>query len=501
MRPSTSTCGVVRAAAAAAGASAGARRATATAARQQQTSGEADGTQRKAEVLQDYASAEPSRIDRRRQRARDASAQLRQSPASGSCAAARQHRHALGVGQHARAAGAPRARPGRARRNRRRSLRIADSGARPLWKSIASSVSASWAKKPSSSACGAGGFVALAPSRPRRGGAPSRQRRQAHFVAQHLHRRGEVERAVVGVGRDVHRGMAQLQLVVVQAGALAAEHQRDLGACRARRPARARRPRAARSSLQRDAAAARGAAEHQRGSRRRPRPGSRRRGAASSTSSAPAASAIGLGVRAPSPAPPAPAATGPWSSSRGPPSRCCRGAGCRPGRCACVTRHGDASGGRRGRGVGTHGRNGKLRGPATEPACSFTPASPSPPPIRGRSAMQKPAVTVMVKAARAAGNVLLRHMNKLDALNVVEKDRHGLRQRSRRPGRGRDHQGTASRATPDYAILGEETGAQRQAAASPWSSTRSTAPATTCAASRISACRSRWSRTASRSTA
>ncbi|HEY5850534.1 MAG TPA: inositol monophosphatase, partial [Lysobacter sp.] len=27
--------------------------------------------------------------------------------------------------------------------------------------------------------------------------------------------------------------------------------------------------------------------------------------------------------------------------------------------------------------------------------------------------MQKPAVTLMVKAARAAGNVLLRHMNKL----------------------------------------------------------------------------------------
>ena len=37
--------------------------------------------------------------------------------------------------------------------------------------------------------------------------------------------------------------------------------------------------------------------------------------------------------------------------------------------------------------------------------------------------MQKPAVTLMVKAARAAGNVLLRNMHKLDALNVVEKDR------------------------------------------------------------------------------
>ena len=35
--------------------------------------------------------------------------------------------------------------------------------------------------------------------------------------------------------------------------------------------------------------------------------------------------------------------------------------------------------------------------------------------------MQKPAVTLMVKAARAGGSVLLRNMHKLDALNVVEK--------------------------------------------------------------------------------
>ena len=37
--------------------------------------------------------------------------------------------------------------------------------------------------------------------------------------------------------------------------------------------------------------------------------------------------------------------------------------------------------------------------------------------------MQKPAITIMVKAARAGGSVLLRHLGKLDALNVVEKDR------------------------------------------------------------------------------
>ena len=37
--------------------------------------------------------------------------------------------------------------------------------------------------------------------------------------------------------------------------------------------------------------------------------------------------------------------------------------------------------------------------------------------------MQKPAVTDMVKAARLAGNVLLRSINKLEALNVVQKGR------------------------------------------------------------------------------
>lgn len=71
--------------------------------------------------------------------------------------------------------------------------------------------------------------------------------------------------------------------------------------------------------------------------------------------------------------------------------------------------------------------------------------------------MQKPAVTLMVKAARAAGNVLLRHMYKLDALNVVEKDRMDY---------ASEVDGLAEkeiikefrRSTPDYAILGEETG-------------------------------------------
>ena len=72
--------------------------------------------------------------------------------------------------------------------------------------------------------------------------------------------------------------------------------------------------------------------------------------------------------------------------------------------------------------------------------------------------MQKPAVTIMVKAARAAGNILLRHMHRLDALNVVEKDRLDY---------ASEVDGLAEaaivkelkRAMPDCAILGEETGA------------------------------------------
>lgn len=37
--------------------------------------------------------------------------------------------------------------------------------------------------------------------------------------------------------------------------------------------------------------------------------------------------------------------------------------------------------------------------------------------------MQNPVITVMVKAARQAGTVILRHMNKLDSLNVFEKSK------------------------------------------------------------------------------
>lgn len=68
----------------------------------------------------------------------------------------------------------------------------------------------------------------------------------------------------------------------------------------------------------------------------------------------------------------------------------------------------------------------------------------------------------MVKAARAGGNVLLRHLGKLDALNVVEKGRMDF---------ASEVDGLAEeaivkelrRAYPEYAVLGEEGGAQKAA--------------------------------------
>ncbi|GHB98555.1 inositol monophosphatase family protein [Thermomonas carbonis] len=73
--------------------------------------------------------------------------------------------------------------------------------------------------------------------------------------------------------------------------------------------------------------------------------------------------------------------------------------------------------------------------------------------------MQKPVVNVMVKAARSAGGVLLRSMHKLDAINVVEKDRMDYASDV-------DEQAEKAvikelrKAYPDAAFLGEEGGAQ-----------------------------------------
>jgi myo-inositol-1(or 4)-monophosphatase len=73
--------------------------------------------------------------------------------------------------------------------------------------------------------------------------------------------------------------------------------------------------------------------------------------------------------------------------------------------------------------------------------------------------MQKPVITVMVKAARLAGNVLLRNINKLDSLNVVQKERMDYASEV-----DADAEKVIvkelRRAYPDYAVVGEEGGNQ-----------------------------------------
>lgn len=73
--------------------------------------------------------------------------------------------------------------------------------------------------------------------------------------------------------------------------------------------------------------------------------------------------------------------------------------------------------------------------------------------------MQKPVVNIMVKAARAGGNVLLRNLGRLDAINVVEKDRMDFASEV-------DEKAETEivrelrRAFPDCGILGEEGGSR-----------------------------------------
>lgn len=73
--------------------------------------------------------------------------------------------------------------------------------------------------------------------------------------------------------------------------------------------------------------------------------------------------------------------------------------------------------------------------------------------------MHKPAVTVMVKAARLGGNVLLRGINKLDALNVVQKGRMDYASEI-----DTDAEKVIikelKRGYPEYAVFGEEGGVQ-----------------------------------------
>jgi myo-inositol-1(or 4)-monophosphatase len=71
--------------------------------------------------------------------------------------------------------------------------------------------------------------------------------------------------------------------------------------------------------------------------------------------------------------------------------------------------------------------------------------------------MLNPVVTVMVKAARAGGNVLLRSINRLDALNVVQKDRMDYASEVDQDAEKAIIK-ELKRAYPDYGVVGEEGG-------------------------------------------
>jgi myo-inositol-1(or 4)-monophosphatase len=72
--------------------------------------------------------------------------------------------------------------------------------------------------------------------------------------------------------------------------------------------------------------------------------------------------------------------------------------------------------------------------------------------------MARPAVNVAVRAARTAGSVILRYMNRLDSLNVVEKQRMDFASEVDRMAEAEIVK-ELRRAYPDHAILAEESGA------------------------------------------
>lgn len=72
--------------------------------------------------------------------------------------------------------------------------------------------------------------------------------------------------------------------------------------------------------------------------------------------------------------------------------------------------------------------------------------------------MPRPAVNVAVRAARAAGNVILRYMNRIDGLNIVEKQRMDFASEVDRLAEAEIVK-ELRRAYPTHAILAEESGA------------------------------------------
>lgn len=85
--------------------------------------------------------------------------------------------------------------------------------------------------------------------------------------------------------------------------------------------------------------------------------------------------------------------------------------------------------------------------------------------LRGRNpvllkaeAMPRPAVNVAVRAARAAGNIILRYMNRIDGLNIVEKQRMDFASEVDRLAEAEIVK-ELKRAYPTHAFLAEESGA------------------------------------------
>lgn len=72
--------------------------------------------------------------------------------------------------------------------------------------------------------------------------------------------------------------------------------------------------------------------------------------------------------------------------------------------------------------------------------------------------MTRPAITIAVRAARAAGNVILRYMNRIDGLAVVEKQRMDFASEVDKLAEAEIVK-ELRRAYPDHAILAEESGA------------------------------------------
>jgi myo-inositol-1(or 4)-monophosphatase len=72
--------------------------------------------------------------------------------------------------------------------------------------------------------------------------------------------------------------------------------------------------------------------------------------------------------------------------------------------------------------------------------------------------MPRPAITIAARAARSAGNIILRYMNRLEGLAVVEKQRMDFASEVDRMAEAEIIK-ELKRADPTHAILGEESGA------------------------------------------